>query len=261
MFQSVEHVIGDGSVEDVRVGPGIADARPDHRLVQGGKVILADHDLAAGREKQPCQHLGELVPVAAAGDDGDVAARIGLEGHAGEGFDPVLVGEGDMLKGKRGGNRFDRLRTVTLQGWVQHVGRLELFDQLPILDAGVGHALIVFEELFPRRGEVRIGGEHGDQRAEGEVAANDQDAADGIEKQRRQRDQEVVGELHQELLAVQPVPDIEDARQAVREMGQGIGRRIVGMDVVDARHRFADAPGQLARPLDPFLSQQIDLAL
>ena len=261
MFQSVEHVVGDGSVEDVGVGPGIADARPDHRLVHGGKVILADHNLAAGRDKQPRQHVGELVPVAAAGDDGDAAARLRLKGHAGERLDPVLVGQGHVLQGKRARDRFDRLGTVTLQGWIQHVGRLELFDQLPILDAGIGHALVIFQELFPRRGEVRIGGEHGDQRAEGEVAANDQIAADGIEKQRRERDQEVVGELHQELLPVQPVPDIEDARQAVREMGQGIGGRIVGMDVVDARHRFAYAPRQLARPLDPFLAQQIDLAL
>ena len=261
MFQSVEHVVGDGSVEDVGVGPGIADARPDHRLVHGGKVILADHDPAAGRDKQPRQHVGELVPVAAAGDDGDVAARIGLKGDAVERLDPVLVGEGDALQGKRGRDRFDRLGPVTLQGWIQHAGRLELFDQLPILDAGIGHALVVFQELFPRRGEVRVGGQHGDQRAEGEVAANDQYAAHGIEKQRRERDQEVVGELHEKLLPVQPVPDIEDARQAVREMGQGIGRRIVGMDVVDARHRFAYAPRQLARPLDPFLAQQIDLAL
>ena len=141
------------------------------------------------------------------------------------------------------------LQPRDLAGLAQHQlgigqpGRLKLFDDLLVFDPRVLFLLIEIEQFLPRRGHVLVGRQHRDQRAERQIAADYQIAADRIEEERRQLSDEVVEKLDEEFALIDLEADVVDAAEQAGEIGQLQLDRVVGMDFDDAGRRFLDAVG------------------
>src|ERR1700733_4334715 len=112
----------------------------------------------------------------------------------------------------------DRRRFGEQQVQIDHVGRLELLDDLVVGDPRVLVVLIKVEQLLPGRRQILVRGKHRDQRAARQIPPVDQTAAERIEEERGQLPYEVVEELDEELPPVNLEPDIVDGAEDMREI-------------------------------------------
>ena len=140
-------------------------------------------------------------------------------------------------------------------------GRIELGAQLRVFDLRVLLDLVEVEQLLPGRRQVLVGGEHADQRAERQAAAQYQITADRQEEERRELRDEVVQEFDEELLAIDVVADPEDPIEVLAEGGELRLVGVIGVHILDDAGHFADALRQAAHLAHPGEAEQIDLAL
>ena len=70
------------------------------------------------------------------------------------------------------------LRLFEQQPLVEHIGDVELLDDLLVLDRHILLVLIKIEQFLPRRRQFLVSGEHGDQRAPRELALDHEISAD-----------------------------------------------------------------------------------
>ena len=92
--------------------------------------------------------------------------------------------------------------------------RREMLDDLVVLDLHVEALLVPVDQLLQRRRQLAIGGDHGDELADVEAAAQREIAADRVEEERRHLRQQVVQELDHELPLVDAEADVEELEQA-----------------------------------------------
>ena len=126
---------------------------------------------------------------------------------------------------------------------------------------GVFLDLVEVEELLPRVGELLVGGDDRHEGAEGQVALDHEVAADGVEEERRDLGDEVVGELDEELQAVDQDPDPVDLPDPLGVLGPLEPGGVVGVDLADPAHHLPDALGESAGEPDPLLLPRVELAL
>jgi len=99
---------------------------------------------------------------------------------------------GQPRSGDLADKRRYRLRRILEQLAIEHSRRIELRDDLLVLDAHVLLSRIPSEQLLPGAQDVLVGGEHRHQRAERQAALDHQIAASRVEEERRDLREEVV---------------------------------------------------------------------
>src|SRR4029077_8106030 len=119
--------------------------------------------------------------------------------------------------------------------------------------------LVEVEQLLPGRGQILVGGEDRHQRAERQIALDDQIAAQRIEEERRQLPNEIVEEFGEEFAAVDLEPDVINHTQNAGKVGQMQLDRVVCLDLDDAAVRFLDPVGDLADGAHPLLAKLVHL--
>src|SRR4029077_19651915 len=132
----------------------------------------------------------------------------------------IVLGERQIGDRQFAGQRHDFFRFGEQQRRVGHAGGLELLDDLLVGDPRVFLDLIEGQELVPRRGHVLVGGEDRDQRAERQVALDDQIAAQRIEEEWRQLPQKIVQKFGEEFALVDLEPDVINDTQNMGKIGQ-----------------------------------------
>ena len=150
---------------------------------------------------------------------------------------------------------------LDLQRLVAGPRRVELGDHLLELDLRVPQHLIVGQQLLPRRVQLLVRADHRDQRAEGQIARDDQVAADREEEERAELGDEVVEELDEELLLVDLVADLVDHAEIAAEPRALVLGRVVGANVAHAGDGLPDPFRQVADLTDPQLAERVDLPL
>ena len=173
----------------------------------------------------------------------------------------ALLGDSEVLRPQRCLEVEILRRVVALAALVDQARRCELGDRLLILDLNVVHGLIVGEQLLPRRRQVLVRADDGDQRTQRDLAMDHEVAADGEEEEGPELGDEVVEELDQELLLVDVKADPEHLAQLFGEAGQLIGGGVVGADVAHPRCGLADALGVAPHLAHPALAQIVHLPL
>ena len=84
---------------------------------------------------------------------------------------------------------------------------------LLVFDLRIHHALVVFQQLFPRLHQLLVGAEDSDELADIQIAPQNKDAADRIEQEWCRLEQEIVREISEGLVLVDFHPDFENARK------------------------------------------------
>src|SRR3954454_18707805 len=122
-------------------------------------------------------------------------------------------------------------------------GGLKLLDYLLVFDPRILFLLIEIKQFLPRRSHVLIGCQHRDKRAERQIAADHQIAADRIEEKRRQLSDEVVQEFDKEFAFVDFEANVVNSAEQAGEIGQLQFDRVVAVDFDYTRSRFLDTVG------------------
>ena len=262
MLEPVEEVVANRGVEQERLRADEGEAATGHPLVQAVRPFARDGERPRGGVHEPGEDEGELLPTASRSAD-HRHLRVGRERerHALEEARPGVV-----LEGEAGGRELAldpraRRWSAELERFVEHPGGTELGDHLLVLDAGVLPALVVVEQLLPRRGEVLVGRDRGHQGPDLEAALNDEVAADRIEAERAEVVDGVVQELDDEL----PDEDAEAHRVDLAEGGGHAGALegggVVAADLLDPRNRLPDPVGEAAHEPHPLLGERVHAAL
>src|SRR5262249_3193785 len=144
---------------------------------------------------------------------------------------------------------------------IGHAGGLELLDDLLVSDPRVLLDLVEVEELLPGRGEILVGRNDRNERAERQGASDDEIAADRIEEERRQLVDQVVEELREEFALINLEADVINATQDVRKVSELQLDCIVSLDLDDARCGFLDLVGNNADRAHPLLAELVHLEL
>ena len=158
-------------------------------------------------------------------------------------------------------DRGARLRLGVDLLFVEHPRHLERLEEKLVLALGVFLDLVEVEELLPRVGELLVGGDDRHEGAEGQVVLDHEVAADGVEEERRDLGDEVVGELDEELEAIDQDPDPVDLPDPLGVLGPLEPGGVVGTDLADPAHHLPDALGERAGEPDPLLLPRVELAL
>ena len=187
--------------------------------------------------------------LAAAGgpDDREVTGDRRAEADGLDQLGVGLVDQADPADRKIALERRPGVGVGVLEGGVEYVGRLELLGHLVVLDLHVEPLLVPVDQLLHRARQVLVGGDHRDQRADVEPAADRQQAAGRVEEEGRQLGQEVVEEFHEELALKDLVADREDSAEAGRDLGPLVVGGVVGLDFHRAVDQLADPARELAR--------------
>ena len=258
--QAVEQVVHQRCGEQGGRGTRIADppAGGDARQVRGLDVV--EGHLARGGVEQPRhEHGGLQLAARRVADQRHMAVGRDLETDSVDKRLAVL-GVADIGRAEPAGE-FGNAVGADDRLLAAQARRRELGDHLVVLDPGVLANLVVVQQLLPGRRQVLVGGQDGDQGAQRKRAVDHEVAADRVEEERRDLGEEVVEELDEELLAVDPEADVEDAPQAPREVRQLPARHAVGVHFLGALHGLRDPLGDLAHLLDAPLGQQVHASL
>ena len=234
-------------------------------VTANGRVVeigAADRQPAAGRALEPRHQLRQHVPAAVAvADDADIGAERKGEVDAFEQMDAVGVDDVDIGGGDLAGERLDVLGGFEQQAPVDHVGDMELLDDLLVFDRDILLVLVVIEQFLPRCRHVFVGGEHRHQRAKRQAAFDDEIAADHKEEKRRQIADQIVQELDKELTIVDFEPDIVDFAEAMGDFGKLVLRAVIDADLDPRGDGFADAVGKAPDLADAGAAESADDAL
>ena len=138
---------------------------------------------------------------------------------------------------------------------------LKLANHLVIFDPRIGLNLVIGQQFLPRRRQILIGRQYGNQRAHRYFTLDHQITANREEEERRELGQQIVQELNKEFFVVDLKTNMEDRAQALREISQFVLRCVVGMNFLNAGNRFANLLGQPAHFAHPRFAQQIHFLL
>jgi len=267
MHESVIEILRQRARENVRILGCVRDPPSGNGLMRVGKVDAGHGEAAPGREDQSREEVRDVVLAAVAlAEQRDVRSGGRIERHAIDAIRPAVFGIHQSGHRDLAGERGDRSRGLFHQLCIDHPRGLELRDDLLVLDPDVLLGRIPREELLPRREDVLVGGEHGDQGAERQLvrvamALDHQIPADGVEEERRDLPEEVVQELDEELALEDVEANGVDPAEPVADVRALAVERVVAADLGGARDRFANLVGKLARLLHALLRQEIDLFL
>ena len=125
--------------------------------------------------------------------------------------------------------------------------RGERLDDLVVLDLDVQALLVPVDQLLHRRGQVLVGRDHRDERADVQPADDHEVAAQRVKQERRHLGEKVVEKLHHELALIELEADAEDAPQARGNLGALVVRGVVRVDFGGALDHLGDAPGERTR--------------
>ena len=170
----------------------------------------------------------------------------------------VVFLEIEVRGDERAGERSPRLRFRVDQLLVEHSGYLERFEEQLVFALRVFLDLVEVQQLLPRIGELLVGGDDRYQGPEGQIALDHEVAADGIEEERRDLGNEIVGELDEELQAVDHHPDAIDFADPLGVVGALEPGRVMGVDLADSGCHLADPLGEGPRESDPLLLSRIE---
>ena len=162
----------------------------------------------------------------------------------------IVLGERQIGDRQLAGQRHDPLRLLEQQPGVGHAGGLELLDNLLVGDPGVFLDLVEVEQLLPRRSQILVGGKDRHQRAERQIALDDQIAADQEKQERGDVSDQIVEEFYKELAVIDLKPDVVDLAEPVRDLGQLVRRGVIGADFGASSDR-ANWPMRLTKSDEP----------
>ena len=243
-------------------GPDIADQPPRGGKGQRGEIDSTQADMAAGRGMEPRQELWhQILAAIARPDQRDMRAEREGDADPVEEADAVAIDEAEIAELDLALRRLDHPAVIVQQARIEHVGDLELLDDLLVLDRDVLLVLVEIEQFLPRRRQLLVGREHRHQRAERQFAVDHEISADHEKEERRQLVEQVVEEFDEELAVVDVEADVVDLAEAVRDVGQLVLGAGVGADLDLRGDAFADAVGQAAHPADPESSKLANAAL
>ena len=258
VLEAVDQIFPHRLRKEVGIRPNIPEAPTRRGLRQFRQSLSADLDGAPGRRDQSRQQKSEMV-LAAGGiaDHGSGGLERHLEADLIENAVVGLVGQRQARDLEVALERRDLDRGVLLSGG-DHVGRLELFDDLVVLDLDVVAGLLPIQQLAHRAGQVLVGSDHGDQGTDVELAVDRQQAAGRVEDERRELTQEVVEKLDEELALKDLESDREDSAETAGQLGSLPIGGVVSMHFDRAVHDLADAPRKLAGGELTFLAETQD---
>ena len=217
MLEPEEQIVGDRAGEQLGGIADIGELAAGDRLRQPLHLVIRDQDPAGAGIEQVGEHQRELLLAAAGGaDDRDPRRQIDREAHAVEDRLAIVADQAEIADPQLAFGLERLLRIGALQRLVADARRVELSDHLLELDLRIPQQLVVGQQLLPGRVELLVRGDHRDQRAEREIAANHQIATDREEEERAELRQKVVEELDEELLLVDLVADVEDHAELAR---------------------------------------------
>src|SRR5436309_5213031 len=122
--------------------------------------------MAAGRSMKPCQQLRhQILAAIARPDQRDMRAEWEGDTDPVEQTDAIAVDQADIAEFNLALRRLDRLALFEQEPGIEHVGDLELLDDLLVLDRDVLLVLVEIEQFLPRRGQILIRRDHRYQRA------------------------------------------------------------------------------------------------
>ncbi len=246
MLRSVEQVVAPGAAEDMAVLVDIAEAIADLVGRQRSDIAPADPDRADGRPQQAAQKLRQLgLAAARRADDGEPSRHGGGERDIVE-KPAIAFDEGDARNLQRP-RKGQRAALGALCFGKRALGRgHEIFDQCGILHPVVLELLVVLEQVVPGLHRLAIGGDHGDQRPDRQVAHDHQIAADEIEQEGRELREEAVEEDDRIAELVEPAADAEQYAEPIGGPRPLEDAGVVGMDLPHAGDRFRDVAGEQA---------------
>jgi hypothetical protein len=247
MLEAVDNVVAHADREEVGGRANVRESAPGHRLGRAHQIDATQLQAAAGRRYKPRQDLRKLAPPLAA-DDRHVLVEPDLERDVLQHACAAVVDQRNARGAKLAGARqLGRRHDERLHFRRRHFLGGELLDDLLVLDLDVEALLVPVDQLLHRRGQVLVGGDHRDQRADVELAGDHQVAANRVEQERRHLREEVVEELDHELALVELEADAEDPPQARGNLGALVVRGRVGADLGGAVDALGDTPGERAR--------------
>ena len=187
--------------------------------------------------------------------------EVELERHPVDHVHLLVVGERDVGRRQLALEALAALGIAELVVRLAHARGLELAGHRLILDHRILRDLVIEQQLFPGLRQVLVGGDGGDQRAEGEIALDHQVAADRVVEEGAELIEEVVEELGEELELVDAVADLEDAAEPVRDVGQLEVRGVVDVDLEHPLDGLADPVRELAHQAHALFRQQVHAPL
>ena len=143
VFESVDHVIEHRSGENMGVGSNVGRASAQDRLGQRADafVIYSDTAGTGGNQSgnQPCNFV---LSAAGYAHCTGVCIEINIKICVIDQFYHLILGVGQVSGHQSAGDRLDGYRSLALQLRIQHVLRLELLDNLSVLDTNVFRYLV-----------------------------------------------------------------------------------------------------------------------
>ena len=118
--------------------------------------------------------------------------------------------------------------------------RFEVLLQLFVLDPRVLGFLVIVDQVLPRRVHIFMRGEHGDQRAETDIAANREITTDRQEEKRRELREELIEDIDDVTRARDPHAQIENSAEAFGHLREFVLRGVVTVNFRCARDQMPD---------------------
>src|SRR5215472_2096785 len=134
-------------------------------------------------------------------------------------MDAVAVHEAEIAGTDRATERFDRFGLFEEQSLVEHVGDMELLDDLLILYRDILLILVEVQQFLPRRRQFLVGGEDGHQRTPRQLARDDKISADRKEKEGRKVSDKIAKKLDEEFSIINLEPNVIDLAEAMGHIG------------------------------------------
>ena len=241
-----------------------ADRAPGHAGRQLGQVHAVQQD----RPRVACQ-LGQdegqrALAAARRADQGDVLAGRQGELEVIQRVGPPVQHDAGLAEIVGAGQRRRPLRDGVVPGELPaEPRRIEVRDDLLVLDPRVLLQLEEVDQLAPRLVELPVRLEEGDQDSEVERlgVVDDEPPAHEQEEELAELLQEVVDPLDQVLEVVDVQPDPEDPLEQMPEPARLVGRRVVRVDLLQPAHGLLDPVGQAAHHAHAIPGHRADLAL
>src|SRR5579875_2847453 len=95
-------------------------------------------------------NCGSVLPAIAGADDGDIGADRKVEIDPFEQMDAIGVDDIDMAGHDLAAERLDPFRPLEQQPPIEHLGDMELLDNLLVFDRDILLVLVIVEQFFPR---------------------------------------------------------------------------------------------------------------